>query len=84
MSFALQGPSVPVVPSQDGESAIIAPQRLEIEAGCNILKQSVMISIRDQEDSHYRKQREGQDNGFAALWSFLQRITPASLSRRIS
>jgi len=30
---------------------IIAPARLEIEAGYNILKQSVMISIRDPEDS---------------------------------
>jgi len=59
MSFALRGSSVPVVPSQDAESAIIAPQRLEIEAGDNILKQSVMISIRDPEDSHHRKQREG-------------------------
>ena len=38
---------------------IIAPARLEIEAGYNILKQSVMISIRDPEDSHHRKLREG-------------------------
>ena len=38
---------------------IIAPARLEIEAGFNILKQSVMISIRDPEDSHHLKQREG-------------------------
>jgi len=38
---------------------IIAPARLEIEAGYNILKRSVMISIRDPEDSHHRKQREG-------------------------
>jgi hypothetical protein len=38
---------------------IIAPARLEIEAGYNILKQSVMISIRDPEDSHHRRQREG-------------------------
>jgi len=38
---------------------IIAPARLEIEVGYNILKQSVTISIRDPEDSHHRKQREG-------------------------
>lgn len=38
---------------------IIAPARLEIEAGFNILKRSVMISIRDPEDSHHRRQREG-------------------------
>jgi hypothetical protein len=38
---------------------IIAPARLEIEAGYNIVKQSVMISIRDPEDSHHRRQREG-------------------------
>ena len=38
---------------------IIAPPRLEIEAGYNILKHSVMISIRDPEDSHHRKMREG-------------------------
>jgi hypothetical protein len=38
---------------------IIAPARLEIEAGYNILKQSVMISIRDPEDSHHKRQREG-------------------------
>lgn len=38
---------------------IIAPARLEIETGYNILKQSVMISLRDPEDSHHRKLREG-------------------------
>lgn len=38
---------------------IIAPARLEIEAGYNILKQSIMISIRDPEDSHHRRIREG-------------------------
>ena len=38
---------------------ILAPARLEIEAGYNILKRSVMISIRDPEDSHHRRQREG-------------------------
>jgi hypothetical protein len=38
---------------------LIAPARLEIEAGYHILKQSVMISIRDPEDSHHRRQREG-------------------------
>ncbi|MCU0595529.1 MAG: hypothetical protein MUC98_08735 [Desulfobacterota bacterium] len=38
---------------------VIAPARFEIEAGYNILKQSVVISFRDPEDSHYRRQREG-------------------------
>jgi|GEM_PF-1789939 len=38
---------------------IIAPARLEIETGYNILKQSVMISVRDPEDSHHKRQREG-------------------------
>ena len=38
---------------------IIAPARLEIETGFNILKRSIMISIRDPEDSHHRRQREG-------------------------
>ena len=38
---------------------ILAPTRLEIEAGYNILKRSVTISIRDPEDSHHRRQREG-------------------------
>lgn len=38
---------------------ILAPARLEIEIGYNILKQSVMISVRDPEDSHHRRQREG-------------------------
>ena len=38
---------------------IIAPARLEIEAGYHILKQSVTISIRDPEDSHHRRAREG-------------------------
>ena len=38
---------------------IIAPARLEIETGYHILKQSVMISIRDPEDSHHRRVREG-------------------------
>jgi len=38
---------------------IIAPARLEIETGYNFLKQSVMISIRDPEDSHHRRAREG-------------------------
>jgi hypothetical protein len=38
---------------------IMAPARLEIESGYNILKQSVTISIRDPEDSHHRKLREG-------------------------
>jgi hypothetical protein len=38
---------------------ILAPARLEIEAGYNILKRSVVISIRDPEDSHHRRIREG-------------------------
>jgi len=38
---------------------VIAPARLEIEAGYNILKQGVTVSIRDPEDSHHRRQREG-------------------------
>jgi hypothetical protein len=38
---------------------IIAPARLEVDAGYNILKQSVTVSIRDPEDSHHRKLREG-------------------------
>ena len=38
---------------------IIAPARLEIEAGYNILKQGVTISIGDPEDSHHRRVREG-------------------------
>jgi hypothetical protein len=38
---------------------ILAPSRLEIEVGYNILKRSVMISIRDPEDSHHRRAREG-------------------------
>jgi hypothetical protein len=38
---------------------IIASARLEIETGYNILKRSVIISIRDPEDSHHRKHREG-------------------------
>lgn len=38
---------------------ILASERLEIEAGFNILKRTVVLSIRDPEDSHHRKQREG-------------------------
>jgi hypothetical protein len=38
---------------------ILAPARLEIEAGYNILKRSIMISLRDPEDSHHKRQREG-------------------------
>jgi hypothetical protein len=38
---------------------VIAPARLEINAGYNILKQSVMILISDPEDSHHRRAREG-------------------------
>lgn len=38
---------------------IIAPARLEIMTGYNILKRSVMISVTDPEDSHHRRIREG-------------------------
>jgi hypothetical protein len=38
---------------------VLASERLEIEAGFNILKRSVMVSIRDPEDAHHRKMREG-------------------------
>jgi hypothetical protein len=38
---------------------IIAPARLEIVTGYNILKRSVMISVSDPEDSHHRRIREG-------------------------
>lgn len=38
---------------------IIAAARLEIETGYSILKRAVIISIRDPEDSHHRKVREG-------------------------
>lgn len=38
---------------------IVAPTRLEIEAGYHLLKQSVVVSIRDPEDSHHRRLREG-------------------------
>ena len=38
---------------------IIAAARLEIETGYSILKRAVSISLRDPEDSHYRKVREG-------------------------
>ena len=38
---------------------IIAPARLEIETGYSILKGTVIISIRDPEDSHHLKLREG-------------------------
>jgi hypothetical protein len=38
---------------------ILASERLEIETGYNILKRSAVISIRDSEDAHHRKMREG-------------------------
>ena len=38
---------------------LIASARLEIETGYNILKRSVIISIRDPEDSHHRRLQEG-------------------------
>ncbi len=38
---------------------IIAPARLEIETGYSILKGTVIISVRDPEDSHHRQLREG-------------------------
>jgi hypothetical protein len=43
----------------DAFGYVIAPARLEINAGYNILKQSVIIFISDPEDSHHRKLREG-------------------------
>ena len=58
------GPSIQVHRLQNKKTGnafgyIMAPARLEIETGYNILKQSIMISIRDPEDSHHRKLREG-------------------------
>lgn len=38
---------------------IIAAARLEIETGYSLWKRAVIISIRDPEDSHHRRQREG-------------------------
>jgi hypothetical protein len=38
---------------------ILASERLEIEAGFNILKRMVVLSIRDPGDSHHRNSREG-------------------------
>jgi len=38
---------------------VVASERLEIETGFNVLKRSVMVSIRDPEDAHHRKMREG-------------------------
>lgn len=38
---------------------ILASERLEIETGFNLLKKSVVVSIRDPEDAHHRRQREG-------------------------
>jgi hypothetical protein len=58
------GPSIQVHRLQNRKTGnafgyIMAPARLEIETGYNILKRSVVISIRDPEDSHHRKLREG-------------------------
>ncbi|MBN2033637.1 MAG: hypothetical protein JW836_10195 [Deltaproteobacteria bacterium] len=38
---------------------VLASERLEIETGFNILKGSAILSIRDPEDSHHKKMREG-------------------------
>jgi len=38
---------------------ILAAERLEIEAGYNILKRNIIISIRDPEDSHHRRMHQG-------------------------
>jgi hypothetical protein len=38
---------------------IVALERLEIETGFNPLKRSVVISIKDPEDAHHRRMREG-------------------------
>ena len=38
---------------------ILASERLEIETGFNILKRSAVVSIRDPEDAHHRRMREG-------------------------
>lgn len=38
---------------------VLATERLEIEAGYNILKRNAILSIRDPEDSHHRRMHEG-------------------------
>lgn len=38
---------------------ILASERLEIETGFNILKRSAVVSIRDPEDAHHQRMREG-------------------------
>ena len=38
---------------------IIAPARLEIETGYSLWQRTVILSIRDPEDSHHRRAREG-------------------------
>lgn len=38
---------------------VLAAERLEIEAGYNILKRNGILSIRDPEDSHHRRMHEG-------------------------
>lgn len=38
---------------------ILASERLEVETGFNLLKRSVVVSIRDPEDAHHRRMREG-------------------------
>jgi len=38
---------------------ILASERLEIETGFNILKRRVVVFIRDPEDAHHRRLREG-------------------------
>jgi hypothetical protein len=50
-----------LVNRKDGETLafILASAGLEIETGFNVLKRSVIVLIRDPEDSHHRKSREG-------------------------
>jgi hypothetical protein len=38
---------------------ILASERLQIETGFNILKRRVVVFIRDPEDAHHRRPREG-------------------------
>ena len=50
-----------LVNRKDGETLafILASAGLEIETGFNVLKRSVIVLIRDPEDSHHQKSREG-------------------------
>jgi hypothetical protein len=58
------GPSIQVQRIQNKKTGaafayVIAPARLEINAGYDILKRSVMIFVSDPEDSQHRRAREG-------------------------